>query len=61
MTTATKQAGKSDKSVMMGGTTQGSRSSSPDKDMAKDAAADKDGTFDPDPVATQGDQMELED
>ena len=60
MTTATKQFGKSDKSIAKGGTTQGSRSSSPDKDMVKDSGAEKDGTFDPDPVATQGDQMELE-
>lgn len=59
MTTATKLAGKSDKSAIKGGTTQGSRSSSPDKDTLKETAAEK--AFDPDPVGTQADQNELED
>lgn len=60
MTTATKLIGKSEKSAAKGPATQGSRSSSPDKDAFRDGDGYQDGGFDPDPVATQGDQMELE-
>ena len=61
MTSATKFAGKSDKSAFNRAQTQGSRSSSPEKEAAREAAADRVGTFDPDPVRTQGDQNEIED
>lgn len=63
MTSATKLTKKSGLSAMKGTGTQGSRSSSPDKDAVGEPseARQGEGDFDPDPAATQGEQMDYED